>query len=41
MQGVSLPLETTLKDCDEILSGEYDDRPEDWFYMRGALEAGK
>jgi len=38
--GVSVPLEVTLEDCDAILAGNYDDRPEDWFYMRGALKAG-
>ena len=38
MAGVSPPLETTLRDCDAILSGEYDEHSEDWFYMRGGLE---
>jgi F-type H+-transporting ATPase subunit beta len=36
-QGVSVPLAQTLTDCEAILGGEYDDRPEEWFYMRGSL----
>jgi len=39
IRGVSVPLAQTLADCEAILRGEYDDRPEEWFYMRGALAA--
>lgn len=38
--GQSVPLETTLKDCDAIVLGTYDAMPEDWFYMKGALPEG-
>lgn len=38
--GVSVPLEKTLADCAGIFAGTYDAHPEDWFYMKGALEAG-
>jgi F-type H+-transporting ATPase subunit beta len=37
MQGESVPLAQTLSDCEGIMVGKYDDRPESWFYMRGAL----
>lgn len=37
--GASVPLETTLADCDDFLSGKYDDVPESRCYMRGAMEA--
>ena len=36
--GASVPLETTLSDCDDFLSGKYDDVPESRCYMRGAME---
>jgi F-type H+-transporting ATPase subunit beta len=39
IQGVSVPLETTLADCDDFLSGKYDDVPEERCYMRGAMGA--
>ena len=35
--GVSVPLETTLGDCEAIVAGRYDAMTEDWFYMKGAL----
>ena len=38
LPGVSVPLSSTLSDCEEILSGKHDDRPEDWFFMKGSLE---
>lgn len=38
--GVSVPLETTLSDCEALLSGALDGWPEDRFYMRGALTEG-
>ncbi|MFZ1249684.1 MAG: F0F1 ATP synthase subunit beta [Candidatus Saccharimonadales bacterium] len=31
--GVYVKLEDTVKDCRDILSGKYDDKPESWFYM--------
>ncbi len=37
IEGVSVPLESTLSDCEKICQGAYDERPEDWFYMRGTL----
>jgi F-type H+-transporting ATPase subunit beta len=37
--GVSVSLETTLSDCDDFLSGKYDEVPEERCYMRGAMEA--
>jgi F-type H+-transporting ATPase subunit beta len=36
--GVSVPLAQTLSDCEAILRGDYDDLPEEQFYMRGAME---
>ena len=38
MQGVSVPLQQTLKDCDGFLTGTYDETPEDKCYMKGAME---
>lgn len=38
MDGVSVPLESTLADCDAFLRGKYDDVPEDECYMRGSME---
>lgn len=38
MAGAGVPLDQTLGDCDAILTGEYDDRDEDFFYMRGSLQ---
>lgn len=37
--GVSVPLERTLSDCEAIIRGDYDELPEERFYMRGAMEA--
>jgi F-type H+-transporting ATPase subunit beta len=37
IEGASVPLESTLKDCEDIIAGTYDDWPEMRFYMRGAL----
>jgi F-type H+-transporting ATPase subunit beta len=39
MRGVSVGLAQTLADCESIMAGNEDDRPEESFYMRGALEA--
>ncbi len=38
--GVSVPLETTLGDCESILRGEWDAVPEGKLYMLGALPTG-
>ncbi len=35
--GTSVPLEATLTDCEALLRGDYDDRPESAFYMQGSL----
>ncbi len=37
--GVSVPLAQTLSDCDDFMSGRYDDWPEEKCYMRGAMGA--
>ena len=37
IQGVSVPLATTLTDCEDFLAGRYDDVPEERCYMRGAM----
>ncbi|MDE3020213.1 MAG: F0F1 ATP synthase subunit beta [Nitrospirota bacterium] len=37
IRGVSVPLATTLQDCDAFLSGQYDDVPEERCYMRGSM----
>jgi F-type H+-transporting ATPase subunit beta len=37
IEGVSVPLEVTLGDCEAIVSGKHDAVPEDRFYMLGAL----
>ena len=37
LPGVSVPLSSTLSDCEAILAGNHDDRAEDWFFMRGSL----
>ncbi|MBL8122040.1 F0F1 ATP synthase subunit beta [Candidatus Saccharibacteria bacterium] len=33
--GAYIKVEDTVKDCRDILSGKYDDKPENWFYMAG------
>ena len=39
--GASVPLQTTLDDCEGFLKGDFDDRPEEHCYMRGSMrEAG-
>ena len=40
LQGQSVPLASTLADCETIIGGKYDSHPEADFYMQGAL-AGK
>jgi F-type H+-transporting ATPase subunit beta len=39
--GASVPLETTLADCEAFVRGDYDDLPEDRFYMRGGMEEAR
>jgi len=41
IEGVSVPLENTLADCEAFLSGRYDEVPEDHCYMRGTMEGMK
>lgn len=36
--GASVPLETTLTDCENFISGKYDDYSEERCYMRGSME---
>ncbi len=38
IQGVSVPLEQTLNDCDAFITGKYDELTEDQCYMRGTME---
>ena len=38
MKGATVPLEKTLAGCRDILSGKYDDRPEQDFYMIGEVK---
>jgi F-type H+-transporting ATPase subunit beta len=37
MSGATVPLETTLADCEAFLAGEHDALPEERCYMRGAM----
>lgn len=39
--GVSVPLETTLGDCEDFIAGKYDDLPEERCYMRGSMEGAR
>ena len=39
IDGVSVPLQYTLDDCEAFLLGRYDDLPEDRCYMRGTIKA--
>jgi F-type H+-transporting ATPase subunit beta len=41
IQGVSVPLERTLEDCEAFLSGRYDELTEEQCYMRGSMEDAK
>lgn len=36
--GVSVSLQSTLRDCEAFLAGQYDQVPEDLCYMRGTME---
>ncbi len=37
-EGAFVSLEDTIRDFRSIIEGKYDDKPEDFFYMKGALE---
>ena len=37
IEGVSVPLEEALRDCEGFLSGRYDEMTEDQCYMRGSM----
>jgi F-type H+-transporting ATPase subunit beta len=41
IKGASVTLDMTLTDCEAIIAGKYDARPEDWFYMKGDLNGGR
>jgi F-type H+-transporting ATPase subunit beta len=41
IEGVSIPLESTLDDCEAFLSGRYDEVPEEHCYMRGTMAGVK
>jgi F-type H+-transporting ATPase subunit beta len=38
LEGVSVPLDAALSDCDAFLSGKFDAVPEDACYMRGTMQ---
>ncbi|MEJ2115436.1 MAG: F0F1 ATP synthase subunit beta [Gammaproteobacteria bacterium] len=38
IQGVSVPLQTTLNDCDAFITGKYDHVPEEQCYMLGSMQ---
>lgn len=38
IDGVSVPLEVTLADCEAFLKGQFDETPEERCYMRGSME---
>jgi len=38
IEGVSVPLERTLVDCEAFLQGQYDEASEDQCYMRGSMQ---
>lgn len=37
IKGVSVPLEATLRDCEDFMNGRYDELPEAGCYMRGTM----
>lgn len=39
--GAYVKVEDTVKDCRDILSGKYDNKPESWFYMAGGPLSAK
>jgi F-type H+-transporting ATPase subunit beta len=38
IEGISVPLESTLADCEAFLSGKFDELTEDQCYMRGSMK---
>jgi len=38
-EGVSVPVERTIADCEAFLRGAYDEVPEEDCYMRGTMES--
>jgi F-type H+-transporting ATPase subunit beta len=38
MAGASVPLSTTLEDCEAFLTGKFDEVPEEQCYMRGSMQ---
>ncbi|MFZ2560463.1 MAG: F0F1 ATP synthase subunit beta [Candidatus Nanoperiomorbaceae bacterium] len=36
--GTYVKKEDTIQDVTDILAGKYDDKPEEWFYMKGSLQ---
>ena len=38
IKGTAVPLETTIADCEDFLSGQYDELAEDQCYMRGTMK---
>jgi len=41
IEGVSVPLRTTLEDCEAFLRGRYDDVSEDHCYMQGGMTGAR
>lgn len=39
LEGKFVPVETTIKDCNRIISGEFDDIPEQAFFMVGDIDS--
>lgn len=37
-KGAFVPLEKTITDFEAIINGDYDEQPEDFFYLRGSLQ---
>jgi F-type H+-transporting ATPase subunit beta len=38
-KGAFVPLDKTIQDFRDIIDGKYDDKPEDFFYMRGGIDS--
>ena len=38
MQGVFVPIEKTIEGCNKIMNGDFDEYPEQVFYMIGSIE---
>jgi F-type H+-transporting ATPase subunit beta len=41
IQGVSVPLQEALEECEAFLRGDFDDVPEEQCYMRGRIRTAK